>query len=171
MNQHFGFVAVRWCMLLSSSDCLEGREVRNERFRDRVSGTPQQSFSSFADSFFHFGELGIGRSCCAAQATRETPPQHGRWSTTDGARAGAWGVRAKLRGGSSLRDGRGRCAPLDSTGVLSPRAKKKAPTLHIHTPAESVLCAQHYHALHSTHCVSHMCLCSLRRCGLVSACE
>ena len=45
--------------------------------------------------FLLSGELGIGVSCCAAQADRdpsETPPQHGRWSTTEDESAGVWGV-------------------------------------------------------------------------------
>ena len=62
-------------------------------------GNPLRSFSFLPSQFvLASGELGVGRTCCAAQADRdlsETPPRHGRWSTTGGTSAGAWGVWAK----------------------------------------------------------------------------
>ena len=158
-------------MLLTSLDCWECREVRNEKFRDRVCGPLGRVFPSFAVFLLLSGELGIGRPCCAAQADRdlsETPPRHGRWSTTGGTSAGAWGVWAKHRGGCSLRDGRGRCAPLDATvRLISLARKNKERPL----PTRTHL---HHHAVHCTLSVScHVCvcLCSIWRCGLVSACE
>ena len=122
------------------------------------------------------GELGAGRPCCAAQPDRdlsETPPRHGRWSTTGGTSAGAWESVGQAARRVSLRDGRGRCAPLDVDGrVSSPCAKKCAHTPHAHTRRERTVHTRTtaHAARHDTlHC--HMRMCSLWRCGLVSACE
>ena len=110
---------------------LSGTAVGAERAGTRSFG-PDWNWHPTAEFFLpsqfviSSGELGVGRTCCAAQADRdpsETPPQHEGWSTTEGASAGAWGCG--LRGGCSLRDGCGRCAPLDATvRLMSPRAEK-----------------------------------------------
>ena len=48
-------------------------------------GIPTAEFFLPSQFVLSSGELGVGRPCCAAQADRdlsETPPRHGRWSTT-----------------------------------------------------------------------------------------
>ena len=112
---------------------LSGTAVGAERAGTRSFG-PDWNWHPTAEFFLpsqfvlSSGELGVGRPCCAAQADRdlsETPPRHGRWSTTGGTSAGAWGVWDKLRGGSSLRDGRGRCAPLDADELRQIPSREK----------------------------------------------
>ena len=111
-------------------------------------GIPLRSFSFPSQFVLSSGELGIGVSCCAAQADRdlsETPPRHGRWSTTGGTSAGAW---AKQRGGVPL--GTGAVDALRWTPtvrVISPCAKKSAHTPHAHTRRER---AVHTHARQRT---------------------
>ena len=112
--------------------------------------------------------MGAGVSCCAAQTDRdpsETPPQHEGWSTTEDESAGVWGVWFKLRGGCSLRDGCGRCAPLDATvRLISPHAEKQgAPTLHTHAPAPPRT------PLHAECLMSRVCACVAS--GTVALCR
>ena len=122
------------------------------------------------------GELGIGRPCCAAQADRdlsETPPRHGRWSTTEDESAGVWGVWAKHRRGCSLRDGRGRCAPLDADGTPHfPLREKVCPHSACTHPQRAHSAHTHDSARCTTrHVHCHMHVCGLWRCGLVSTCD
>ena len=159
---------------------LSGTAVSAERSVTRSFGPdwiwhPTAEFFLPSQFGLAFGELGVGRPCCAAQADRdlsETPPRHGRWSTTGGPSAGAWGVWAKLRG-LEFPLGTGAVDALRWTltvAVNSPCAKKGAHTPHAHTRREravhtrtTVLAARH------VRCHEHVC--GLWRCGLVSACE
>ena len=134
-----------------------------------MSGTVLISHLDSRGIFLLSGELGIGLPCCAAQVARdpsETPPQHEGWSSTGGGgecRCARVVVQVSRRG--SLRDGCGRCAPLDATSRLySPRAEKQgATTLHTHTCSTT----------HSTaRCVSRVtCVCSCVASGIVALCR
>ena len=135
------------------------------------SGIPLRRFP-FLRSLFSSGGLGVGRTCCAAQADRdlsETPLRHGRWSTTGGTSAGAWSVGQAARRGS-FRDGRGRCAPLDVDGrVNSPCAKKCAHTPHAHTRRERTV-----HTRTTAHAAQHdtyTVICTCVACGAVAFCR
>ena len=160
---------------------LSGTAVGAERAGTRSFG-PDWNWHPTAEFFLpsqfvlSSGELGVGRPCCAAQADRdlsETPPRHGRWSTTGGTSAGAWGVWAKHRGGCSLRDGRGRCAPLDADGTRHfPLREKERPHSTCTHPQRAHSAHTHDRARCATrHVRCHVHMCSLWRCGLVSACE
>ena len=174
---------------------LSGTAVGAERAGTRSFG-PDWNWHPTAEFFlpsqfvFSSGELGVGRTCCAAQADRdlsETPPRHGRWSTTGGTSAGAWGVWAKHRGGCSLRDRRGRCAPLDATScVKSPRAKKERPHSTCTHPQRAYRAplrhrallgtlgvSRHVHTTHSTaRAVPHAaCVCVCVASGAVALCR
>ena len=160
---------------------LSGTAVGAERAGTRSFG-PDWNWHPTAEFFLpsqfvlSSGELGVGRTCCAAQADldlSETPPRHGRWSTTGGTSAGAWGVWAKHRGGSSL-----------GTGAVD--ALRWTPTVRVFSPLREKerphSTCTHLHRAHSAHthdrarCATrhvrcHVHMCSLWRCGLVSACE
>ena len=77
------------------------------------------------------------------------------WSAgQDSRREFSWGRARSVR--SAGRDWR-----------LNPSRGKVASTLHMHTPAESVLCARHHHALYGT--VSRVCVCVAS--GAVALCR
>ena len=172
VNQYFAFVAAQWCTLLTSLDCWGGREVRNEKFRDRVCDLLGRVFPSFAVFLLLSGELGIGRPCCAAQADRdlsETPPRHGRWSTTGGTSADAWGVWAT----DGVPSGTGAVDALRWTPtVASFPLREKVPHSSCTHPQRAHSAHTHDRARCATrHVRCHVHVSSLRRCGLVSACE
>ena len=157
---------------------LSGTAVGAERAGTRSSGPdwkwhPTAEFFLPSQFVLSSGELGVGRFSCAAQADRdlsETPPWHGRWSTTGGTSAGAWGVWAKQRGGVPLGTGRGRCAPLDADGrVNSPCAKKCAHTPHAHTRRERTVHTRTtaHAARHDTYTVTRTCV----ACDAVTLCR
>ena len=110
---------------------LFGSVVGAERSGTRSFG-PDWQWHPTAEFFLSFAICslfrGAGSRSALLRCTGRPPPRHGRWSTTGGTSAGAWGVWAKHRGGSSLRDGRGRCAPLDADGTrLFPLREKVCP--------------------------------------------
>ena len=119
------------------------------------------------------GELGIGRPCCAAQADRdlsETPPRHGRWSTTEDESGGVWGVWAKHRGGCSLRDGARsmRSAGRRRSGHF-PLARKSVPTLRMHTRRERTVHTRT--TAHAARHVTYTVICTCVACGAVALCR
>ena len=180
--------------------CLPAWIAGGKAKRFGTSGSGTESMAPLSEVFFSFlrswfslsGELGRGRLCCAAQTDRdlsETPPRYGGGRQQE--------VRGRARGecGPSFAEG----VPLGTGAVdalrwtrraaSNPLARKKsAHTPHAHTRRERTvrtapprtsrharcLTSRAHHALHGTCSASRrvcVCLCSLRRCGLVSACE
>ena len=153
---------------------LTGTAVGAERARTRSfgpgSGIPLRSFSFPSQFALSSGELGVGRPCCAAQADRdlsETPPRHGE--VVDNGRHEC---------GPSFAEG----FPLASSAVDALRWTPTVASIPLREkvcPHSTCTHPQRAHSAHThdsarcatrhVHC--HMHVCSLWRCGLVSACE
>ena len=120
---------------------------------------PQQSFS------FLRRLLAALLRCTSAPGSQRNPTEGGRQRMARG--------RARGECGPSFADGvpfgTGAVGALRWTRLASyPLARRRAPTLHMHTPAESVLCAEHYHALHRhALCPTRVCAAS----GAVALCR
>ena len=122
------------------------------------------------------GELGVGRTLlrCTGRPGSQRNPAPAR-EVVDNRRheCGRVGSVGQASRRGSLRDGRGRCAPLDADGrVNSPCAKKVCPHSACTHPHRAHSAHTHDSARCTTrHVHCHMHVCDLWRCGLVSACE
>ena len=167
VNQFFGLVAAHCACFLPA--WTAGGAVRF--------GTRSFEIESVAPSVEFFLP---SQSSCFSQGTgnrsallRCTGRSGRRWSTSGGTSAGAWRVWDKHRGGCSLGDGRGRCAPLDADGARHfPLREKERPHSTCTHPQRARSAHTHDRAsCASRHVRCHVHMCSLWRCGLVSACE
>ena len=167
-----------------------------KRFGTSGSGTESvaplsEVFPSFAAGFLSQGSWEEVVSAALHRQTRISVKPRPGTEVVDNRRCE--GGRVGSVGQASRREfPKGRARSMRSAGRDElrqiPSREKRAPTLHMHTPAESVPCALRHRALLGTHGVSRhahtthstaravphaacVCLCSLRRCGLVSACE
>ena len=140
-------------------------------------GIPLRSFSFLRSLFSLQGNWSRSAllRCTADRDLSETPPRHGRWSTTE--------ARVRERGecGRSSAEG----VPLGTGAVdalrwtptvrvFSPLREKRAPTLHMHTPAESAQCTHARTTVHAARRGTYAVTCTCVACGavaLVSACE